>query len=96
MRQHSIKSDCDMIHTDTGLVSDSLIYSATEIGPVATILEIRCLRMDVFDSSLRMEEFEQERFPHMVHSTTTDRTVSLLCSSFVLCRTKKINNKHIL
>lgn len=72
-----------MKHTDTGLVSASLIYSDTEIGPVAVILEIRCLRMDVSDSSLRMEEFEQYLFPHMVHITTTDSTVSLLCSSFL-------------
>lgn len=85
-----------MIHTDTGLVSASLIYSATEIGPVAVILEIRCLRMDVFDSSLRMEEFEQDLFPHTVHITTIDSTVSLLCSflsccDFVISLYKEIN-----
>jgi len=70
-----------MTHTDTGLVSDSLIYSATEIGPVAVILEIRCLWMNVFVSSLWVEEFEQDRFPHMVHRTTTDRiiTMQLFC-----------------
>ncbi len=61
-----------MIHTATGLVSASLMYSATEIGPVAVILEIRCLWMDAFDSSLWMEEFEQDLFCHMVHRTTTD------------------------
>lgn len=73
-----MKSKCDMIHTPTGLVSASLMYSATEIGPVAVILEVRCLRMDVFDSRLRMEESEQDLFCHIIHCTTIDSIASLL------------------
>lgn len=69
---------CVIIHTATGLVSASLMYSATEIGPVAVILEIRCLRVDVFDSRLWMEEFEEDLFCHKVHHTTTDSTASSL------------------
>lgn len=30
----------------TGLVRTSLMYSATEIGPVALILEVRCLSIE--------------------------------------------------
>lgn len=32
--------------TVTGLVRTSLVYSATVIGPVAFILEVRCLSME--------------------------------------------------
>lgn len=70
-------------HTETGLVRASLIYSATEIGPVALILEARCFRRVVFDSSFRTEELQRYPFCHTAHGTTINKTGSVMRNDII-------------
>ena len=57
--------------TVTGLVSTSLMYSATEIGPVAFILLVRCLSMESLCCSWELELEEHGLRAATPHLTET-------------------------
>lgn len=53
----------------TGLVRTSLIYSATEMGPVAFILEVRCRSIEVLGIRSSVALLEQVLFWATLHLT---------------------------